>query len=224
MEPIIQIAGIVDQEESDLLVQCGVTHLGFPFRLPVHKEDITEEEAATLIGNLEPPTQAVLITYLDTVEEIISLVGKLGAGIVQLHGDIDKRDLGRLRMKKPDLMIWKSMVVGAGDSGDLEITVTFFQDLVDAFITDTYDPDTGASGATGKTHDWNVSRRLVQLSEKPVILAGGLTPGNVKQAILDVGPAGVDAHTGVEGSDGRKIKELVEAFVTQAREGFRLRR
>lgn len=224
MEPIIQIAGIVDQEESDLLVQCGVTHLGFPFRLPVHKEDITEEEAATLIGNLEPPTQAVLITYLDTVEEIISLVGKLGAGIVQLHGDIDKRDLGRLRMKKPDLMIWKSMVVGAGDSGDLEIMVTFFQDLVDAFITDTYDPDTGASGATGKTHDWNVSRRLVQLSEKPVILAGGLTPGNVKQAILDVGPAGVDAHTGVEGSDGRKIKELVEAFVTQAREGFRLRR
>jgi phosphoribosylanthranilate isomerase len=224
MEPIIQIAGIVDQEESDLLVQCGVTHLGFSFRLPVHKEDITEEEAATLIGNLEPPTQAVLITYLDTVEEIISLVGKLGAGIVQLHGDIDKRDLGRLRMKKPDLMIWKSMVVGAGDAGDLEIMVTFFQDLVDAFITDTYDPDTGASGATGKTHDWNVSRRLVQLSEKPVILAGGLTPGNVKQAILDVGPAGVDAHTGVEGSDGRKIKELVEAFVTQAREGFRLRR
>jgi len=91
---------------------------------------------------------------------------------------------------------------------------------VDAFITDTFDPATGASGATGKTHDWTVSRRLVERSPKPVILAGGLTPGNVRNAIRKVRPAGVDVHTGVEGSDGRKRRDLVRTFVAEARAGF----
>jgi phosphoribosylanthranilate isomerase len=85
--------------------------------------------------------------------------------------------------------------------------------VVDAFITDTYDPTTGRSGATGKTHAWGVSRRLVELSPKPVILAGGLTPENVRAAVLAVRPAGVDVHTGVEGPDGRKAPRLVEHFV-----------
>jgi hypothetical protein len=53
-----------------------------------------------------------------------------------------------------------------------------------------------ASGATGKTHDWRVSRRLVEVADKPVILAGGLNPENVKRAILEVRPAGVDSHSG----------------------------
>lgn len=91
---------------------------------------------------------------------------------------------------------------------------------VDAFITDTYDPATGASGATGKTHDWEVSRRLVALSPRPVLLAGGLVPGNVARAIHAVRPAGVDAHTGVEGPDGRKDSARVRAFVAAARAAF----
>ena len=90
---------------------------------------------------------------------------------------------------------------------------------MDGFITDTYAPETGASGATGRTHDWAVSRRLVQLSPKPVILAGGLTPANVRQAIATVGPAGVDVHTGVEDASGRKDRGKVLAFVAAARAG-----
>ena len=93
--------------------------------------------------------------------------------------------------------------------------------LVDGFITDTYSPETGASGATGRTHDWAVSRRLVQLSPKPVILAGGLTPANVRQAIAAVRPAGVDVHTGVEDASGRKDRDKVLAFVAEAKAGFR---
>ena len=74
--------------------------------------------------------------------------------------------------------------------------------LVDCFITDTFDPSTGARGATGKTHDWAVSRRLVEASPKPVILAGGLHPGNLGEAVRGVRPAGVDVHTGIEEPDG----------------------
>jgi len=92
--------------------------------------------------------------------------------------------------------------------------------FVDAFITDTFDPDTGAEGATGKTHDWNVSKKLVRLSPKPVIIAGGLNHTNVRRAILEINPAGVDAHTGVEGKDGRKDFNLIKKFVEESRLGF----
>ncbi len=92
---------------------------------------------------------------------------------------------------------------------------------MDAFITDTFDPATGASGATGKTHEWGISRELRALSPKPLILAGGLNPENVREAIETVRPAAVDAHTGVEDAEGRKDPAKVRAFVAAAREGFR---
>jgi phosphoribosylanthranilate isomerase len=62
----------------------------------------------------------------------------------------------------------------------------------------------------------------VELSNRPVILAGGLTPENVKSAILAVRPAGVDSHTGVEDSTGRKSREMVQKFVSEALEAFQV--
>jgi phosphoribosylanthranilate isomerase len=94
--------------------------------------------------------------------------------------------------------------------GPFEAKVSKLSPFVDAFITDTFDPRTGASGATGKTHDWRVSRRLVEISARPVILAGSLTPENVTRAILEVRRAGVDSHTDVEDSRGRKSREKVQ--------------
>jgi phosphoribosylanthranilate isomerase len=87
-------------------------------------------------------------------------------------------------------------------------------------LTDTFDASTGASGATGKTHDWSISRELAEISPRPLILAGGLDPGNVREAVNQVRPAGVDAHSGLEGPGGRKDRELVQAFVRQALAGF----
>ncbi len=81
-------------------------------------------------------------------------------------------------------------------------------------------PETGACGATGKTHNWDISRRLVPFSPKPVILAGGLNPDNVREAIQYIRPAGVDVHTGVESSNGRKAPHLVRKFVAEARDAF----
>ena len=110
--------------------------------------------------------------------------------------------------------------VECGSGTELEAEVTAFAPHVDGFITDTFDPATGASGATGKTHDRAVSRRLVELSPRPVILAGGLTPENVGRAIRTVRPAGVDVHTGVEDRNGRKDPRRVRAFVAEAEEAF----
>jgi len=221
LEPnLIQIAGVIDAAEAQMLQQCGVRYLGFPLRLAVHRADLTESEASNLIRRLVPPVFGVLITYIDEANEITAFCHALGARIVQLHGQIVRNELKRLKTLDPALTVIKSLVVGMHDEKTLEAMVNELSPFVDAFITDTFDPKTGASGATGKTHDWRVSRRLVEFSDRPVILAGGLTPENVKRAILEVRPAGVDSHTGVEDSTGRKCRERVEQFLSEAYEAF----
>jgi phosphoribosylanthranilate isomerase len=164
----------------------------------------------------------VLITYLDEANEIAAFSHVLGARVVQLHGEIDRDELKRLKALAPALTVIKSLVVGMHDDKTLEAMVSELSPFVDAFITDTFDPQSGASGATGKTHDWRVSRRLVELSDRPIILAGGLKPENVKRAILEVRPAGVDSHTGVEDSTGRKSREKVQKFLAEADAAFQL--
>jgi phosphoribosylanthranilate isomerase len=221
-ENLIQIAGVIDAVEAQMLQQCGVRYLGFPLRLPVHREDLTEQEAAAIIKSLTPPVFGVAITYLYEATEIAAFCHALGARIVQLHGDIDGDKLKRLKILDPNLTVIKSLVIGICDHKALEATLRELSPFVDAFITDTFDPKTGASGATGKTHDWRVSRRLVELADRPIILAGGLTPENVKRAILEVRPAGVDSHTGVEDSIGRKSREKVQKFLSEANEAFDL--
>lgn len=221
---LIQIAGVLDEAEARMLVECGVNLIGLPLRLAVHAEDISTANAAEIVRGLPPDVRGVLITYLDRAEEIVSLCRELGVRTVQLHGEVSDDQLHTVRKLAPELAIIKSLVVGLHAEAVMERMVQDFAPLVDAFITDTFDPETGAAGATGRTHDWQISRRLVRLSPRPVILAGGLTPENVTSAIEQVRPAGVDAHTGVEDADGRKSRAKVAQFVAQAKAGFRAAR
>jgi len=222
MKNLIQIAGVIDIEEAKLLMELGVDYLGFPLRLPVNKEDLTEDDAVEVIKTITPPHQSVLITYLNEADEIISFCDKLNVKIIQLHGDISFDELVKTKTLRPDIEIIKSLVVASDNYVKLVKIVETFSPWVDAFITDTFDPLTGAEGATGKTHDWSISKKLVELSTKPVIIAGGLNHKNVKQAILEIKPAGVDVHTGVELQNGRKSEELVRMFVKESKKGFAL--
>lgn len=216
----IQVAGVIDMQEARLLIDCGVPFLGFPLVLGYHREDLTVDQAARIVEELHERATFVLITYLNMADDIVALCRRLGTRVVQLHGDMEMPELQQLRAVAPELTIIKSLIVGKSDITALQAQVDATAGLVDAFITDTFDPATGATGATGKVHDWEVSRNLVELSPKPVIVAGGLTPNNVAAAIAATAPAGVDTHTGVEGPDGRKQAELVRAFVDAARRGF----
>lgn len=220
MRGIVQIAGVADEAEAMMLVEAGVHQIGFPLGLTVHKEDMPAEDAAKIIRLLPPPAAAVLITYLNMAEKILDLCKKIGARKVQLHGGITLAEIIRLKSLAPDLTVIKSLIVESNNLAELKSSVGKFSFHCDAFITDTYDPVTGACGATGKTHNWDISRRLVDISPSPVMLAGGLKPENVRKAIAHVRPAGVDAHTGVEGPDGRKDAVLVRAFVREALAAF----
>lgn len=216
----IQVAGIIDLTEAEMLINCGVNYLGFPLRLPVNKEDCTEEEAASIIAQTKDRVKSVAITYLNHANEIIEFCKKLDVQIVQLHGGISIEELQSLKEISPEIKVIKSLVFKQDNFTELEKSVYDLQHYVDAFITDTFDPSTGASGATGKTHDWRLSKKLVQLSNKPVILAGGINHLNVYDAMMEVKPAGVDTHTGVEGIDGRKDFDKVKKFVDEAKRAF----
>ena len=216
----IQIAGVVDKVEADMLLNSGVNYLGFPLRLPVNKEDISEEKAGNIIKLLTPPHYGILITYLNLAADITKFCTELGCTIIQLHGAIETSELEKLNNIFPELVIIKSLVTGKYSITELKIIIDEQSEFVDAFITDTYNPETGATGATGLTHDWEISRELVEYSVKPIILAGGLNPENVYDAIIKVKPAGVDSHTGVEDENGRKDRKKVERFMSESKRAF----
>jgi phosphoribosylanthranilate isomerase len=218
--PLIQVAGVIDAPEAAMLMDAGTRFLGFPLRLTVNKEDLTETEAAALIRTFPPTVRGVLITYLSKADDVLDFCRDLGVRTVQLHGAIATTELAEIKRRDPDLTVFKSLVVRTGNEDELRRLVAETSPFVDAYITDTFNPATGQEGATGLTHDWSVSRRLVEFSPRPVILAGGLNADNVADAIRAVRPAGVDSHTGVESSDGRKDPEKVRAFVANAHAAF----
>lgn len=216
----IHVAGVIDLAEAQLLIDCGIRNLGFPLVLNHHKEDLTIDAAAAIVSKLGDRATFFLITYLDKAEAIVDLCRALSVEMVQLHGETSLEQIELLRAKAPNLKIIKSLIVRSDNTDDLVDEVQRYGPSVDSFITDTFDPSTGASGATGKVHNWRISRRLVEASAKPVILAGGLSATNVQQAICAVQPAGVDVHTGVEGPDGRKSRELITRFIEETHAGF----
>lgn len=214
---LVQVAGVRSLEEARMLLDYGVDLLGFPLRLPVHTPDMSEAQTRSVVKNLEAQV-CVLITYETDPARLVDLCRFLNVTTVQLHADVRPEILGRIKATSP-LRIIKSFVVGR-ESLSPAAFAQAYAPVCDAFITDTFDPQTQASGATGLVHDWKISAELVSTSPRPVILAGGLTSANVREAILAVRPAAVDVHTGVESPDGAKTPELVQAFVRAAWSGF----
>lgn len=220
MQGLIQVAGIKDQAEADMILEEGADWLGFALRLPAKNEDLSESDAAAIIKNIQPAHKGVIITYLTDADEIKAFCAEMGVDAIQLHGDVTPAELRRLRRMAPDLYLLKSLVVRADNIGELSRTVEGAADWVDMFITDSFDPATGAKGATGRVHDWDISAELVRIAPRPLMLAGGLKPENVAEAIEKVRPAAVDAHTGLEDATGRKDRVKVRTFVAEARRAF----
>ncbi|MBC7355620.1 MAG: phosphoribosylanthranilate isomerase [Desulfomicrobiaceae bacterium] len=217
MRGVVQVAGVRSVAEARMLVGLGVDQVGIPLRLAYHQPDVTEAQAVPIAEALGRD-RAVLITYAADPHEIIELCQRLPVGWVQLHGNVTPQTIAAVRQAVAVRVI-KSYVVGFAVEG-ISAFVERFAPVCDAFLTDTFDPRTGAMGATGRTHDWQVSRALVEASPLPVIVAGGLSPVNVAAAIALVRPAGVDAHTALEDDEGDKDPCLVRAFVREAKAAF----
>lgn len=213
----VQIAGVSSLEEGLAAERAGADALGFTLRLPtgIH-DDLTEPKARSIIAALPPFITSVVITYVGAAREAVELCRYLGVGALQLHGEFPATDLPLIRAALPHLKIIRSVHVTGREA---LAQARSLERHVDALILDTFDAATGRHGATGKTHDWTLSREIVAKSRVPIILAGGLNPDNVCDAIRTVRPWGVDVHSGVEDGDGRRDLNKLRAFIERAKTG-----
>ncbi len=211
----VQIAGVSSLDEALALVRMGVDALGFTLRLPggVH-DGLTEAKARSIVHALPPFVASVAITYVETARDAMDLCQFTGVNTIQLHGEFPTGELEMLRAAMPYLKVIRAVHV----TGPEAIAhARSLERRADALILDTFDPATGQRGATGRTHDWTISRQIVDAVRVPILLAGGLTPQNVGAAISTVRPWAVDVHTGIEDPDGRRNLDRMRAFVDAVR-------
>ncbi len=211
----VQIAGVSSLEEALTAEEAGADALGFTVRLPSGVHDgLTEPKARDLIARLPPFISSVAITYVSNARDAVELCRYLGVMVLQLHGDFPLGELRLIRAALPHLKLIRAVHVTEPDAIG---RARALDRHVDAIILDTYDPASGRGGATGKIHDWTISRQIVGAVRTPVILAGGLTPDNVVEAIQTVCPWAVDVHTGIEDADSRRNLIKLRSFILRAK-------
>jgi phosphoribosylanthranilate isomerase len=211
--PFVKICGIQTYEEARSALDYGATALGFLVGLTHRAEDeIEAAAAASIVRRLPAAAETVLVTHLLDPAALADLQSTVGTRTIQVHGNMTVPDLTRLRGLAPRARLLKAAHV-TGDAALDEALA--YSAAADALILDSRTAD--RLGGTGLTHDWSVSRRIVEtVAPLPVYLAGGLRPENVEQAIGQVHPAGVDVNSGVEDAQGRKDVARMREFVVRA--------
>lgn len=210
----IQIAGLSTLDDVRYAFGVGADAVGFTVGLPDGPHDgLTMEKVGEIVRALPPLVSTVTITYEASYDGLVEMLAICRTPVLQAHGPHDPGVIGRLKAALPYLKVIKSVSVIGPEALD---EARSWERVADCLILDSVDPGTGRLGATGLVHDWTVSRRIVRESRLPVILAGGLTPQNVAEAISIVEPWGVDVHTGVE-IDGRLSRDRLARFVAAAR-------
>jgi len=208
----VKICGVCRVEDALAAAEAGVNAVGCLVALDRPSPDqVTAETARAVFSVLPPFIARVLVTHKTVMGDVAELVRASAATAVQLHGDFPLVAIPALREAVPFASLIKCVHV----TGDEAIAAAQAAARVaDAILLDT--KVRGRIGGTGKTHDWSISARIVESVSKPVILAGGLNPDNVRDAIARVRPFGVDANSGTRGAPGTKDHAKMRAFVMSA--------
>src|SRR2546428_864557 len=210
----IKVCGICSLEDALACSAAGVDALGFLCGVPVSVRSYIDPDAAgEIIRRLPPYVSSVLVTILSDAAQIQKMLDKTSVSALQLQGPIQPAAVESLRNGNPHLKIIKAIHI-IDESAVQE--AQSWQPFADALLLDT--KGEGALGGTGKTHNWKLSRRIAETLRIPVILAGGLSPDNVAQAIKTVRPFAVDVNSGVGGHLPAKDLVKVADFVRRARQ------
>jgi phosphoribosylanthranilate isomerase len=199
----VKICGITNIEDANTAAELGVDVLGFIFAPSPRK--IEPKKARDIIRTIPPFVKTVGVFVNEDPSLIKKLISFCGLDMVQLHGD-ESPDICQDLMPRSIKSFWLK------DESSLQ-TISSYCGKVRAFLFDTYAED--VRGGTGKTFDWDLAIKGKKLGF-PIILAGGLNPSNIKEAISAVKPEAVDVNSGVEKHPGKKdhvaIKKLMEAI------------
>lgn len=201
---IAKICGITRLEDALHAVQHGATALGFVF-WPRSPRYIRPEDAGSIIRTLPSAVTTVGVFVNQSVEDITRAASVAGIAAIQLHGDEPATYAGILRWP-----VWRAVTFP-----DVNGTLAAWP-LGTTILLDAHDPV--RRGGTGRSIDWT-SAATIAIARR-VVLAGGLTPDNVEEAIVTVRPFGVDVSSGVEEAPGVKDSNKVARFLERARAAF----
>ena len=210
---LTQIYEISSPDEARAISEIGIDHIGvlvgdgeFPREQPLAR-------AQEIVTAIVAPAKFSALFLTARAASIIEWARALKPAIVHLGASpelLGPAEGAMIKTVLPGRLIMRSVAVSGEESVH---TARSYQDIADYLLLDSYRPSDKQIGAVGVSHDWSISRRIVELVRIPVILAGGLGPDNVAQAINVVRPAGVDSKTKTdrEGSHTKDL-ELVRRF------------
>lgn len=206
----VKICGITNLKEISFLNKYLPEYTGFVFAKS--RRQVTPEQAAELGAGLSPVIKRVGVFVDHEAELVADITEQAGLDAVQLHGGESSRYIEVLRsLLKPGIEIWKAIRV---DNDHIPDPVMIGSMGVDRLLLDTYVND--AYGGTGKCFDWRLVSKICL--DLPIILAGGLRPDNVRQAMEQAMPFAVDTSSGVE-SEGLKDDNKILTFIEAVRGG-----
>jgi phosphoribosylanthranilate isomerase len=209
--PRVKICCIRSIEEAHLAIRHGASAIGLVSAMPSGPGVIDESTVAEIAASIAPPIATFLLTCLTQADAIIDQQRRCGTNTLQLVDAVPMSTYATLRRALPGISIVQVIHVRDGDSVREACAIA---PLVDALLLDSGNPALVIKelGGTGRVHDWNLSRRIVNECGKPVFLAGGLRADNVAAAINAVRPFGVDLCSGVRSDDHLDEARLASFF------------
>ena len=192
----VKVCCIQDEAEARLAIEHGARALGLVSQMPSGWGPIPEARIAAIRRTIPPFVSAVFLTSATEPAEVARQLRATACEVVQLCDAFPDDGYAFLRSEIPGVRILKAVhVVGEEAIAQAHALAP----KVDAVLLDTGNPDADVKvlGGTGRTHDWSISARIVDQLDTPVILAGGLKPHNVAQAVRQVRPWAIDLCTGV---------------------------
>ncbi|MEM7427271.1 MAG: phosphoribosylanthranilate isomerase [Pseudomonadota bacterium] len=196
----VKICCIADRDEARLAVAAGASAIGLVGEMPSGPGILEDEEIREIARAVPPPVAAFLLTSRDKGADIADHARYCLASAVQIVRHIDPAEHEAIAKAVPHVR--RIQVLHVRDRAVLD-ALTEYEPYIHAFLLDSGWPDaeTAELGGTGRTHDWDISRDFIARAKVPVFLAGGLVPDNVRRAIDQVGPYGLDVCSGVRTRD-----------------------
>lgn len=212
--PRVKVCCIRSEAEAAAAVRHGASALGLVSRMPSGPGVIPDEMIARIAAAVPPPVATFLLTCRQDAASIIDQQRRLRTTAVQVCDRLESGSYADLREALPGVRL--VAVVHVTGPGSVEEAVAVAREA-DAILLDSGRPDAAVKelGGTGRRHDWALSRRIREVVDVPVFLAGGITPENAAEAVAAVGPFGIDVCTGVRTAgalDEAKLEGLFAAL------------
>ena len=216
---LVQIYEISSPEEARALVDLGVDHIGVLVGDGSFPREQSVDQAQLIFSAISPPAKGVALVLSSHVRLIEHVVSALKPAILHLGASSDLLTplvVRQLKKGRGTLTVMRSIPVF--DDKSVAIAQSY-DGIADMLLLDSHRPGDAQIGALGVTHSWDIDRRIVESVGIPVIVAGGLGPDNVIDAITAVRPMGVDSKTKTDKDDGSHTKDLqkVKRFVARAK-------